>query len=61
MVYPGVSIASFAALSASLFPLIPMCAETLCKVIIFLGNEALLVYYISDLILDVFFSVILNG
>ena len=54
MVIPVISIARFAVLSASLFPLIPMYTGILHRVICFPGYGALLVCNISDLILDGF-------
>ena len=53
MIIPGISIACFAALSASPFPLTPMFAGTLHSVICFpwLWSSAS-ISYISDLILD---------
>ena len=49
MVISVIFIGGFTAFS---FPLIPMCTGTLQNVISFLGCGALLVYHISDLILD---------
>ena len=54
MIIPGKSVACFAALSASSFSLIPMCAGTLHIVICFPWLWSLLVCHISGLILDGF-------
>ena len=54
MVIPDISIACFAALSASSFPLIPMCAGTLHNVRFYSLVLELFYYVISDLVLGDF-------